>query len=135
MMARSVLHLEANSLTEVDRVIVECSAEDLASSLEVWIRRPQVVNKRLLGAVVREESYSERPRENGVPDKLITRQLIPKQSSIQWGWETIQLVDGECVCLIRMLKSLCQPIYSVNWWVVSVSIQYVKEPVSAYINW
>ena len=65
MMARSVLHLEANSLTEVDRVIVECSAEDLASSLEVWIRRPQVVNKRLLGAVVREESYSERARENG----------------------------------------------------------------------
>ena len=85
MMARSVLHLEANSLTEVDRVIVECSAEDLASSLQVWIRRPQVVNKRLLGAVVREESYPERARENGVPDKLITRQLIPNQSSIQWG--------------------------------------------------
>ena len=83
MMARSVLHLEANSLTEVDRVIVECSAEDLASSL--WIRRPQVVNKRRLGAIVREESYSERARENGVPDKLITRQLIPNQSSIQWG--------------------------------------------------
>ena len=59
MMARSVLHLEANSLTEVDRGIVECSAEDLASSLQVWIRRPQVVNKRLLRAVVREESYPE----------------------------------------------------------------------------
>ena len=85
MMACSVLRLEANSLTEVDRGIVECSAEDLASSLEVWIRRPQVVNKRLLGAVVREESYSERAREIGVPDKLITRQLISKQSSIQWG--------------------------------------------------
>ena len=68
MMARSVLRLEANSLTEVDRVIVECSAEDLASSLEVWIRRPQVVNKRLLGAVVREESYSERALENGSKD-------------------------------------------------------------------
>ena len=100
MMARSVLHLEVNSLTEVDRGIVECSAEDLASSLEVWISRPQVVNNRLSGAVVREESYSERSRENGVPDKLITRQLIPNQSSIQWGWETIRLVGGECVCLI-----------------------------------
>ena len=100
MMARSVLHLEANSLTEVDRVIVECSAEDLASSLQVWIRRPQVVNKRLLGAVVREESYPERARENGVPDKLTQlRQLIPNQSSRQWGGETIQLVDGECVCV------------------------------------
>ena len=101
MMARSVLHLEANSLTEVDRCIVECSTEDLASSLQVWIRRPQVVNKRLFGAVVREESYPERARENGVPDtELITRQLIPNQSSIQWGREIIQLVDGECVCLI-----------------------------------
>ena len=79
MMARSVLHLEANSLTEVDRVIVECSAEDLASSLEVWIRRPQVVNKRLLGAVVREESYSERARKNGSKDlKLPNSVLLPK---------------------------------------------------------
>ena len=87
MMARSVLHLEANSLTEVNRVIVECSAEDLASSLQVWIRRPQVVNKRLIGSVVREESYPEQARENGVPDiKLITIQLIPNQSSIQWRW-------------------------------------------------
>ena len=64
-MARSVLHLEANPLTEVDRVIVECSAEDLTSFLQVWFRRPQVVNKRFLGAVVREESYSERASENG----------------------------------------------------------------------
>ena len=39
------------------------------------------------------------------------------------------------MCVFDLLKSLCQPIYSVNWWVVSVSIQYVKEPVSAYINW
>ena len=101
MMARSVFHLDANSLSEVDRVIVECSVEDFASSLDVWIRRPQVVNKRLLGAVVKEESSAERVREDGVPDKLITRQLIPKQSSIQWGWETIQLVDGGCtyVCV------------------------------------
>ena len=77
MMARSVLHLEANSLTEVDRVIVECSAEDLAPSLKVWIRRPQVVNKRLLGAVVREESYSERSREYGFKDPKLPNSVLP----------------------------------------------------------
>ena len=87
MMARSVLHLEANSLTEVDRgiVTVECSAEDLASSLQVWIRRPQVVNKRLLGAVVREESYPER-----------TREMDPRIQNFQTVYFCQNLQSGVC---------------------------------------
>ena len=97
-MAQSRLPLDspnAVSFRLIASALVECSVEDFVSSLNVWIHRPQVVNKRLLGAVVKEE------RDLGVGDeeidggKLITRQLIPKQSTVPWGWETVRLGDGE----------------------------------------
>ena len=40
-----------------------CSKEDFFSGLEVWLRRPHVVNRRLLGSVVLQEEAVERGRE------------------------------------------------------------------------
>lgn len=37
---------------EVGALETTCSAEDFLSGVEVWVTRPQVVNRRLLGAVI-----------------------------------------------------------------------------------
>ena len=35
--------------------VTSCSVEDFFSGVDVWLRRPQVVNRRLLGAVILRE--------------------------------------------------------------------------------
>lgn len=42
-----------------------CSKEDFFSGVEVWLTRPHVVNRRLLGSVVLQEEAVERGREWG----------------------------------------------------------------------
>ena len=57
---------------EVGALETTCSAEDFLSGVEVWVTRPQVVNRRLLGAVIVEgggakagEKVEKRSKEKG----------------------------------------------------------------------
>ena len=92
---------------------VACSGADFHSGVEVWLRRPNVVNKRVLGAVFLED----KPLEDLSPDsqwvewltklcsdksfqenetvmfstgsRMIIRELLPKPRSMAPGREAV----------------------------------------------
>ena len=57
--------LQRSSMEWIKFASVEtaCSKEDFFSGVEVWLTRPHVVNRRLLGSVVLQEEAVERGRE------------------------------------------------------------------------
>ena len=78
----------AGSWREVGGLETNCSAGEFLSGVDVWIRRPQVVNKRLLGAVSftelkgkeregGETSQQIQPRE-GMANHTLIRELLPR---------------------------------------------------------
>ena len=75
---------------EVGRVGVSCSLADFGSAVDVWIQRPQVLNRRLLGAVVSEWGAGHEGR--------CQRKLLPRQQGIPHGQEDIQVSEGVCAC-------------------------------------
>ena len=88
-----------------------CTDLDFTSALEVWVSRPQVVNKRLLAAVLHENplEWSEEERlvaadsdlfcgsvvSNGEGKKrLLVRELLPKSTRVSSGRELVVIGEG-----------------------------------------
>jgi tRNASer (uridine44-2'-O)-methyltransferase len=77
---------------EIGGLETNCSASDFLSAVEVWVRRPQVVNRRLLGAViVEEEATKELKLEDrlqsdgmmtGAEEHSLIRELLPRVKSV-----------------------------------------------------
>lgn len=64
---------------EIGGLETKCSASDFLSGVDVWVKRPQVLNKRLLGAVViEEETKRDERRGKGVVDEVLVRELLPR---------------------------------------------------------
>lgn len=78
----------------------ECSVDNFYSGVNVWLKRPNVINRRLLGAVtVAEEeeltclsSSSKTPVENGEDDVVRGRRLLTNLSQLYC--EEMRLNDG-----------------------------------------
>ena len=68
---------------------VSCSVEHFGSAVGVWIHRPQVINRRLLGAVVSEWGVG--------PEACCRRELLPRQQGIPHGQEDVLVSEGVCV--------------------------------------
>ena len=78
-----------------------CNQEDFLSALEVWLHRPQVVNKRLLAAVVHEDPLEWSPRERQLSEeycsavsvnssrRVFVRELLPKSTRVSRGRELV----------------------------------------------
>ena len=68
-----------------------CCVDDFYSSVKVWIERPQVVNKRLMGAIL-EDCREEEEGHSG--DWVhMKRKLLPKQSDVRPGTEHVTVTD------------------------------------------
>lgn len=83
-----------------------CSSGDFFSALEVWISRPQVVNRRLMAAVLQKDSQQWQERESkvwetlsngcdvaGLKKRVLLRELLPKYTRTPPGRELV--ITGE----------------------------------------
>ena len=88
------------------RLKASCSMKEFYSGMEVWVRRPNVVNRKLLGAMVRLEGplssswvskdpttcdhvtvkeLLQQPGQEDVVDgsKVVVRELLPRSGNVQ----------------------------------------------------
>ena len=89
---------------EIGGLETNCSASDFLSAVEVWVRRPQVVNRRLLGAViVEEEATKELKLEDrlqsdgmmtGAEEHSLIRELLPRVKSVAPRREIVSTIKG-----------------------------------------
>lgn len=103
IMARSV-DVEG-SWREEGGMETNCSASEFLSGVDVWVKRPQVVNKRLLGAVIlaglegeeREggEAGQETQLRVGIASHRLIRQLLPKAKSTVSKREAVTTKHGK----------------------------------------
>ena len=94
-MAEKHISQEACEWREVGGLETNCSAGDFLSGVDVWITRPQVVNRRLLGAVTvggsgprQEGGAGQLPRGAGGSleegeDDVVVRELLPRARSME----------------------------------------------------
>ena len=95
------------SWREIASVETNCSAEDFLSGLNVWLKKPQVVNRRLVGAVMvagggggEEEEEGGSTQEDHHPggvgtDIAIVRELIPRGKGTESRKETVTIKHGK----------------------------------------
>lgn len=99
-----------------------CSGGDFYSSVDVWIRRPNVVNRKLLGAVIRLEAplspawaskdpiadghvtvgeLHQEPEQGGVASgsRVVVRELLPRLGHVPPTLELVVIGTGE-PCLV-----------------------------------
>lgn len=75
---------------EIGGLETKCSASDFLSGVDVWVKRPQVLNKRLLGAVVIEdEAKKDERRGKGVVHEVLVRELLPRAKKMARGREVV----------------------------------------------
>lgn len=85
-----------------------CSVEDFYSGVDVWVKRPNVVNRKLIGAVIRLEGplssswtstasdhvtvreLQQQPEQEDVADgsRIVMRELLPRSGHVP----TLELV-------------------------------------------
>lgn len=92
---------------EIEGLETNCSANDFLSGVEVWVKRPQVVNRRLLGAVVvkeegkklKSEKKCASPQRDGimtrVEEYVLVRELLPRAKSVAPRRETVSTMRGD----------------------------------------
>jgi hypothetical protein len=81
-------------------VTASCTEEEFYSGVDVWVRRPNVVNRKLLGAMIQLEGplsaswmskdldqvtvgeLLQQPEQEGVADgsRIVVRELLPRSS-------------------------------------------------------
>ena len=97
----------------MDVAETHCGAADFLSGVSVWLRRPQVVNRRLVGAtLVRgdwekvEEVAKAARRETGKAVErrncVFVRELLPRSKSVPLKRERVSVCLSEsllCVCV------------------------------------
>lgn len=97
-----------------------CSSEEFYSGVDVWIRRPNVINRKLLGAMVRLEGtlssawiskdplasdhvtvgeLLQKPEQEGVDNssRIIVRELLPRLGHVHPALELV-VIGTEEVC-------------------------------------
>ena len=90
-----------------------CNQANFLSALKVWLYRPQVVNKRLLAAVVHEDPLEWSTRERllseevsscsaSVSSRVFVRELLPKSTRLPSGRELV--VIGELAVLMWLVS-------------------------------
>ena len=94
---------------EIGSVEANFSAVDFLSGVDVWVKRPQVVNRRLVGAVILKggESYLKREEagerniqtqcketEKKMENCIFIRELLPRTKSIASRREAITIKHG-----------------------------------------
>lgn len=81
---------------EIGGLETKCSASDFLSGVDVWVKRPQVLNKRLLGAVVIEdETKRDERRGKEVVDEVLVRELLPRAKKMARGREVVTTTHGK----------------------------------------
>lgn len=87
---------------EIGGLETNCGASDFLSGVDVWVKRPQVVNRRLLGAVVIEGGVAEREGRNRqrqgdrvVEEDVLVRELLPRAKSVAPRREVVSTQRGE----------------------------------------
>lgn len=81
---------------EIGGLETKCSASDFLSGVDVWVKRPQVLNKRLLGAVViEEETKRDEGRDEGMVDEVLVRELLPRAKKMARGREVVTTTHGK----------------------------------------
>lgn len=107
------------SWREIESLETGCDAADFLSGVEVWIKRPQVVNRRLLGAVLvegdwdnlqeQQQRYSNSAKVPGDNSNccIFVRQLLPRVKTISARRETVTLQccgGEEYECVVKLLN-------------------------------
>ena len=97
--------------SSVQTLETACTWEQFYSGIDVWVKRPNVINRRLLGAVVRLEKSLSSSRKvelgqatigeliqaldshqtgtSGKDSKVIVRELYPRSSHVSGGVEMV----------------------------------------------
>ena len=87
---------------EIGSLDTTCGPEDFISGLEVWVKRPQVVNRRLLGAALVKGDWDDvgggsesvrTPYE--LRERVFLRELLPRAKSVEPRKETVTICHGE----------------------------------------
>ena len=94
---------EGGTWKEVGGVETDCSAAEFLSGVAVWVRRPQVVNRRLVGAVLVEgdwekvEEMAEREFDEAVETRngVFVRELIPRRRGVPTKRESVTVTSCE----------------------------------------
>lgn len=73
----------ASARTLIDELETTAGAEDFLAGVEVWIRRPHVVNRRLVGAIFLEEGVVKQGRE----EEWLLELQKPDQKRRKEGYE------------------------------------------------
>ena len=93
---------------EIGGLETSCSARDFLSGVDVWVKRPQVVNRRLLGAVIvatvgggacEGTSVDGRVEEN--VDHVLVRELLPRAKGVAPRKEVVSTRLGMCTYCIK----------------------------------
>ena len=85
---------------EIGYLETSCGTEDFLSGLEVWLKRPQVVNRRLLGAVLVKGDWdvggSESVRTTSeARERVFVRELLPRAKNVETRNEAVTIHHGE----------------------------------------
>ena len=108
------------SWREMGRLETNCSASDFLLGVEVWVKRPQVVNRRVLGALIVEEEGKKLKLEDtceppqrdgmitGVDEHVLIRELLPRVKGVAPRRETISTRRGDLhqPVAVKVLASL-----------------------------
>lgn len=86
---------EMGEWREIGGLETKCSASDFLSGVDVWVRRPQVINKRVLGAVVMEEETRGERGGKGMVDEVLMRELLPRAKKMARGREVVTTTHGK----------------------------------------
>ena len=76
---------EGGTWREVDSLETICGVKSFLSGIEVWINRPQVINRRLIGAMVLEKKTRSPSCEEST---VVVRELFPRMRSTN-SWKEI----------------------------------------------
>ena len=77
---------EGGTWREVDSLETICGVQSFLSGIEVWINRPQVINRRLIGAMVLEKATT---RPSSCEERIVVvRELFPRMRSTS-SWKEI----------------------------------------------
>ena len=84
---------------ETGSLETSCSAANFLSGVEVWLKRPQVINRRLLGAVLMDGDWDVTPDAGGASEtneRIFIRQLLPRSKSVDSRNEAVSIHNGRC---------------------------------------
>ena len=99
MEGTGLLREKRQAWREVGSLETSCSAADFLSGVEVWVKRPQVVNRRLLGAVLVEGDWVAGTSTCGgareTTDRVFVRELLPRAKSVPPRREAVSILQGE----------------------------------------